>query len=459
MPFYSAMTMSSKAPAAVCIKLSVATLLALGYLGPAYQTHQIMSINKICSNLCNRSRLVGVISEVKHVKTLDPMEGMLVRVITSLHSRPGLVAGMRSLRSRSLRWAASTAWLGLLLATSGFVPVSVPNGHPLDLSVSNTNAPVLLASVGHTIVVERWGESGWVSQPVTKTAADAAVISGSLVSQPKRMFAAVVLGESDSARIQVFMEPKGATTWTSVLSTTIPTLVAGSIQLAVAGHYDWVLAEGTPGAGLMAKELWMSVNAGKSWQLFATGDVTAASAPHRLPTGYPTGIAATASGRLILSNSPRGDGTTDVAEYRAGASIVRHWTFERPGATVDEALPALVRATRIIVPIIESGKSVTQLAEAVRSTTAKSWSIHALDVPDPGPAEVVLGVDAEAEAMVEAHSLQIVSVRRPVRQVALLSSFPQPLMAVMIGPDSVVALKSNHTLWVNTAQGTWKPWQ
>lgn len=112
-------------------------------------------------------------------------------------------------------------------------------------------------------------------------------------------------------------------------------------------------------------------------------------------------------------------------------------------------------ATTITVPFIESGKSTTQLAEAVRSTTATSWSIRALDVPNPGPAEVVLGVDAEA--LVEAHSLQIVAVGR-VRQVALLSSFPQPLMAAVIGPDSVVALKSNHTLWVNTAQGTWKPW-
>ena len=71
----------------------------------------------------------------------------------------------------------SAAWLGLLLATSGFVSASVPHGHSLDLSVSNTNAPMLLAATGHTIIVERRGGSGCVSQSVAKTAADATVIS------------------------------------------------------------------------------------------------------------------------------------------------------------------------------------------------------------------------------------------------------------------------------------------
>jgi len=54
----------------------------------------------------------------------------------------------------------SGAWLGLLLATSGFGSVSVPNSHPIDLSVSNTtNAPMLLASVGHT---EEEKYHGWI---------------------------------------------------------------------------------------------------------------------------------------------------------------------------------------------------------------------------------------------------------------------------------------------------------
>lgn len=372
--------------------------------------------------------------------------------------------GFRSAGGHASRWrirglvrksGATSVLAALVLALGGFSGVPAPRGTPLELALAGGKIPVLLSRNQQTLLVQYRDGRRWRAETVTSLPGTAHWVASALaVHDGKAVVAVETVGGRNRARLTVFWPRKGSVGWTEAFATTIPSGVGGALNLALAGRYAWLMATGTPSAGMMSKMLWMSPNYGRTWTLVATNAVPSVAAPYALPEGYPTGMVVAGQGTLIVTLSPRGK-PTDLAEYHGNRQPPRFWTFRPASRYVSEALPALVGPKMIAVPIIESSAGTNVLAEATTTPAMKHWAIRPLGKETSIPAAVVTGGDLDV--LVEAHSLQFVSAQGFVGQTASPSWIGHPPIAAVAAGNHLVVWGPGRTLRESAGGRGWHP--
>ncbi len=265
--------------------------------------------------------------------------------------------------------------------------------------------------------------------------------------------AAELGGTGSSHQIIVFWQGAGSKKWRTVWKTTVQRIAEGeTLQLAADGHDVWLLSTGSPGAGLMPKLLWMSQNNGQTWRLVASGDLPTIKAPFTIPHGYPTGVVALSSGQLILSLSPRGNNSTVAIKYTAAPLTQNPVTFSVPSTfqPIVESLPAITGSPDSLPLIDQKG----YLALATSSSDSLPWSIRLTHFLTDGSPLAASGLGTAT--IINTTTIQLLSSEGRVLTLPIRREFINPLVTAVIGPQSVVVLGKNGTLWVNTRTGSWR---
>lgn len=317
------------------------------------------------------------------------------------------------------------------------------------------NAPRVLAvntSLNQLILYRRVAKR-WHAQVLLKASLSTLFGADTLVCQSTGCLAAAELGGAGSTdQFVVFWQRSGSKKWSMVWKTTVPRIAAGgTLQLAADGHDVWLLSTGSPGTGLMPKLLWMSQNNGQTWRLVASGDLPTIKSPFTIPQGYPTGVVALASGQLILSLSPRGNNPTVAIKYTAQPLTQNPLTFSVPSTfqPIVESLPALT-GTPASLPLIDQKG---YLALATSSSDSLPWSIRPTHFLTDGSPLATSGPGTAA--IINTTTIQLLSSEGRVLTLPIRREFINPLVTAVIGPQSVVVLGKNGTLWGNNRTGSW----
>jgi len=374
----------------------------------------------------------------------------------------------KALRSKSLGIILSGVVMGMMTLSPIVWASPVQNGAPIPALALDHETPIMLSDGRQGWEIFQWHASQWRVQWAIPLPRDAMVVAQTLVcSSHGECLAAGVVFEGKrepwTPQVWVFRQRRWGAPWTRVFRRTILDSVAGTIDVALKGSDMWVLAQGTPGLGSMAKQLWASQNDGTSWSQIASGGLASPKDPTDLriltgiPTGYPTGLTAIPTGHLILTNSPRGNSTTLAIEYGTGTQsavpLLRSVSTE--SQSIVAAYPAILHAGVMELPLVEFQRGQAILALAFRRNGERRWTIQSLGL-GPSGLEIV-AASGTADVLAGSRTVYLILANHAIHSWPLRPMFVHPLVATLTPQAKIVVLGRNRTLWINTTQG-WRPW-
>ncbi|MCL4522208.1 MAG: hypothetical protein M1415_11655 [Firmicutes bacterium] len=346
--------------------------------------------------------------------------------------------------------------------------VSTSDGSSMPLAFDNPAVPPSLALFhgipevltgrGRHVVLDQRMHQRWHAHVMVTESPSTTIGALALDCQMQTCLAAVATEAKSASNIMVFRQRVSDGPWHRVAEIPIsPYLVEGDtvFTMAVADSTAWLLAAGSPGAGLMPKALWASPNLGARWTLVAAGDLPGKTRALPMPQGYPSGIVATGPNQVVLSTSPRGDSQVVALVYTLHPRGQQVLGFPVPGQLyMDGAYPALKHFRTLTIPIWASAPHEPSdvLFWATRSRPNRAWQIQAA-----GAASGDSGITGhDTLVVVNRADLEIHSPGRPTIRAPFKSDFSQPLVATVIARDRILVLGQTGNLWVNTRHGGWQ---
>ncbi len=387
--------------------------------------------------------------------------------------------GTGSTTFRALTLIALLTTVGLTLAACGPFTTATPPSHPAVLPhltaarssrtwadaaaptlTVHDHMPNILVQDGHHVNLYHRKGRTWSVQPVMRLPRGQNVWADGIWYGPSGPLVALALGGSGT-HVQVLLYRRArrssANSWHRLWVTTIPAMAAGG-PLDITGHGStvWLLSQGTPSLGQMPKLLWMSRNGGVNWQRVASGNLAGIAAPMRLPEGYPTGIVAIGLHSLILTNSPRGGGSTVAVQYISHPLARQSVPLTVPSGDrpIVEAFPPYQGLKGWIMPVVGEPAHQSSAVVMAASLSGTQWVAGYRGTVSAGPTAIS---GPTATALVD-RRIDVVRRSGPLRRLKILTTWPQPLVATTMG-DHVIVLGQHFTLWMSTSNGHWQPWR